>query len=251
MLSRQPIVTSRQKSTSKSIGHLLRPFRVLQHIVMPGVSPAARWHGRPSKNSCPWSTRSQLLRSMPWRPQSLKAQHDEHPRTAARLPAQRQARFVASLRLRLRGASSLQGCCGAVLYQLSLQVAASRPGDPDCHQLQESSVLTNGLSNAGSKREGEPEEAAPKKRRKRKPRLPKNFDPANPGPPPDPERWLAKWQRSDYKKKKDRNARPRKVRQAHAISMRARVRVPAWVQGWVHVFYGCCRRLVGQYDTST
>jgi hypothetical protein len=26
------------------------------------------------------------------------------------------------------------------------------------------------------------------------------FDPANPGPPPDPERWLPKWQRSDAKK---------------------------------------------------
>jgi hypothetical protein len=25
-------------------------------------------------------------------------------------------------------------------------------------------------------------------------------DPANPGPPPDPERWLPKWQRSDAKK---------------------------------------------------
>jgi len=65
---------------------------------------------------------------------------------------------------------------------------------------------------AGSKREGDTADTAPKKRRKRKPRLPKDFDPANPGPPPDPERWLAKWQRSDYKKKKDRNARPRKVR---------------------------------------
>lgn len=26
------------------------------------------------------------------------------------------------------------------------------------------------------------------------------FDPANPGPPPDPQRWLPKWQRSDAKK---------------------------------------------------
>ncbi len=29
---------------------------------------------------------------------------------------------------------------------------------------------------------------------------PCSFDPANPGPPPDPERWLPKWQRSDAKK---------------------------------------------------
>lgn len=43
-----------------------------------------------------------------------------------------------------------------------------------------------------------------KKKRKRKPRLPKNFDPENPGPKPDPERWLPKWMRSDFKKKRNR-----------------------------------------------
>jgi len=47
-----------------------------------------------------------------------------------------------------------------------------------------------------------------KRKKKRKIRLPKGFDPANPGPPPDPERWLPKWQRSDYKKKKSRRAPP-------------------------------------------
>ena len=31
-------------------------------------------------------------------------------------------------------------------------------------------------------------------KRKRKTKLPKNFDPQNPGPVPDPERWLPKWQ---------------------------------------------------------
>ena len=31
-----------------------------------------------------------------------------------------------------------------------------------------------------------------KKKRKRKPKYPKGFDPANPGPPPDPERWISK-----------------------------------------------------------
>lgn len=41
---------------------------------------------------------------------------------------------------------------------------------------------------------------APKKRKK-KIRYPKNYDPENPGPPPDPERWLPKHERSDYKKK--------------------------------------------------
>ncbi|CAD7704944.1 unnamed protein product [Ostreobium quekettii] len=44
----------------------------------------------------------------------------------------------------------------------------------------------------------------PKKRRKRKIRLPKNFDPQNPGPMPDPERWLPKWQRAGYKKRRRR-----------------------------------------------
>lgn len=38
------------------------------------------------------------------------------------------------------------------------------------------------------------------KKKKRKIRYPKNFDPKNPGPEPDAERWLPKWQRSRYKK---------------------------------------------------
>lgn len=33
-------------------------------------------------------------------------------------------------------------------------------------------------------------------------RYPKNFDPKNPGPLPNPERWLPKWERKDFKKKK-------------------------------------------------
>ncbi|KAF5177383.1 Signal recognition particle subunit srp72 [Thalictrum thalictroides] len=46
-----------------------------------------------------------------------------------------------------------------------------------------------------------------KKKRKRKPRYPKGFDPANPGPPPDPERWLPKRERSTYRpKRKDKRA---------------------------------------------
>lgn len=42
---------------------------------------------------------------------------------------------------------------------------------------------------------------AAKKRKKRKPRYPKGFDPANPGPPPDPERWLPKYMRKGFKHK--------------------------------------------------
>jgi signal recognition particle subunit SRP72 len=47
-----------------------------------------------------------------------------------------------------------------------------------------------------------------RKNRKRK-RLPKGYDPALPNgglPPPDPERWLPKWQRSDAKKRKLKSA---------------------------------------------
>lgn len=46
-------------------------------------------------------------------------------------------------------------------------------------------------------------EAKDKKKRKRKKKIryPKNFDPANPGPPPDPERWLPKRERAEFKKK--------------------------------------------------
>jgi signal recognition particle subunit SRP72 len=46
-----------------------------------------------------------------------------------------------------------------------------------------------------------------KTKRKRKPRYPKGYDPSKPNgglPPPDPERWLPKWQRSDAKKKQKR-----------------------------------------------
>jgi signal recognition particle subunit SRP72 len=39
------------------------------------------------------------------------------------------------------------------------------------------------------------------KKIKRRVRYPKGFDPENPGPPPDPERWLPKHQRSKYRKK--------------------------------------------------
>ncbi|KAL7241171.1 hypothetical protein ACSBR2_006736 [Camellia fascicularis] len=54
--------------------------------------------------------------------------------------------------------------------------------------------------------EGKGKEKA-KKKRKRKPKYPKGFDPANPGPPPDPERWLPKRERSSYRpKRKDKRA---------------------------------------------
>jgi signal recognition particle subunit SRP72 len=57
-----------------------------------------------------------------------------------------------------------------------------------------------------------PEEVKKQKARtrKRKPRYPKGFDPANPGPPPDPERWLPRRERSSYRpKRKDKRAQVR------------------------------------------
>ena len=51
-------------------------------------------------------------------------------------------------------------------------------------------------------------EPVKKKKKKRKIRYPKGFDPENPGPPPDPERWLPKHERAEFKKrmkKKDKN----------------------------------------------
>ena len=55
------------------------------------------------------------------------------------------------------------------------------------------------------------DKSAAKKKRTRKPRLPKGLDTANPGPPPDPERWLPKWQRSDFKRKRTTSRRREKV----------------------------------------
>lgn len=42
-----------------------------------------------------------------------------------------------------------------------------------------------------------------KRIKKKKPRYPQGFDPKKPGPPPNPERWLPKYERKDYKKKKN------------------------------------------------
>lgn len=51
-----------------------------------------------------------------------------------------------------------------------------------------------------------------RKKRKHKVRLPKGLDLENPGPPPDPDRWLPKWQRSDFTKKK-RNRQQRREKE--------------------------------------
>lgn len=65
-----------------------------------------------------------------------------------------------------------------------------------------------------------------RKRRKKKPRYPKGFDPANPGPPPDPERWLPRKERSTYRpKRKDR--RGIQVRGAQGSIAKEKMAIPA------------------------
>lgn len=62
----------------------------------------------------------------------------------------------------------------------------------------------------GKKEVLEEAKKAKTKKRKRKPRYPKGFDPANPGPPPDPERWLPKRERSSFRpKRKDKRGQVR------------------------------------------
>ncbi|EFJ52129.1 hypothetical protein VOLCADRAFT_86969 [Volvox carteri f. nagariensis] len=67
----------------------------------------------------------------------------------------------------------------------------------------------------GGKRNGEAMEVdqqpkVKKSRKKHKPRYPAGYNPDLPNgglPPPDPERWLPKWERSEFKKKRDRRRR--------------------------------------------
>lgn len=69
-----------------------------------------------------------------------------------------------------------------------------------------------------------------KRTHKKKPRLPKGFDPSQPNgglPPPDPERWLPKWERSDFKKKKKKSS----ARDKETKSGGAQVRR---LQTWLH-----------------
>ncbi|PKA57689.1 hypothetical protein AXF42_Ash016735 [Apostasia shenzhenica] len=78
--------------------------------------------------------------------------------------------------------------------------------------------------NAGKVEVSEDAKKGKTKKRKRKPRYPKGFDPANPGPPPDPERWLPKRERSSYRpKRKDKRVQVRgsqgSVREKHDASI--------------------------------
>lgn len=59
--------------------------------------------------------------------------------------------------------------------------------------------------------EGTISEKQNKKKKKKAVRYPKGYDPTNPGPPPDPERWLPRWQRSTSKKGASRRKRDQQI----------------------------------------
>lgn len=100
--------------------------------------------------------------------------------------------------------------------QLAKLEMISPPLDLDSEELDAEQLEQANLPRAakrvfdGRKRvvdEGVPSERQPRKRHRsrKKPHYPKGFDPANPGPPPDPERWLPKRERSNYRpRKKDK-----------------------------------------------
>ena len=104
----------------------------------------------------------------------------------------------------------------------------------DVSSLEEKGIIGSGGSALGVKRhhwavEDGGEEGRPKKnkrRRKRKPRYPKGYDPANPGPPPDPERWLPLRERSSFRpKRKDKRAQLRGAQGSVSVSKNAQAPV--------------------------
>jgi len=107
----------------------------------------------------------------------------------------------------------------AAAERYALRVAPGGVGDDlDAEELEMSVALVSqpgepaDVDGASRKRDappgaqpGVPER--PRKRRARKTRYPKGFDPAAPGnPPPDPERWLPRRERSSFKGKKSKKA---------------------------------------------
>ena len=64
-----------------------------------------------------------------------------------------------------------------------------------------------GKSKRAEEATAEDPRAKKRQRRRKKIRYPKGFDPQNPGPMPDPERWLPKRERSTYRlRKRDKRA---------------------------------------------
>ena len=86
----------------------------------------------------------------------------------------------------------LQSCsaCAATLYPVQTLVARA------CRPDGEIDAAGDAADQAGDGRQRK------RKNRKRKPRYPKDFDPENPGPLPDPERWLPKHKRAEFKKRR-------------------------------------------------
>ncbi|KAG8493085.1 hypothetical protein CXB51_010360 [Gossypium anomalum] len=98
----------------------------------------------------------------------------------------------------------------AEAYEKQLKPLPGLKGvDGDALEKTSGAKPVDGASRAGlaeAQEDGKTKEKL-KKKRKRKPRYPKGFDPANPGPPPDPERWLPRRERSSYRpKRKDKRA---------------------------------------------
>jgi len=88
------------------------------------------------------------------------------------------------------------------------------------------SVKKTGRDNKRKKDEGNvdgekkaPEEQKQQKKKKKKNiRYPKGFDPQNPGPKPDPERWLPRYERSYYKPKGRKNRNKNAIKGAQGTS---------------------------------
>ena len=88
--------------------------------------------------------------------------------------------------------------------------------EEDIHDLLEEPLATKKTEKKRDKKEVEKIEDTkyggkifiPKVKAKKNIKYPKNFDPENPGPLPDPERWIPKWQRSKGRKKLNRMKGP-------------------------------------------
>ena len=108
--------------------------------------------------------------------------------------------------------------------------------DLDAEELELSSALgrldPSDAADDGSRKRDAPSgtqpDAPPRKRRARKKRYPTGFDPAAPNnPPPDPERWLPRRERSTYKGKKSKKAQLRGAQGAAPAAAAAAAVPPA------------------------
>lgn len=86
---------------------------------------------------------------------------------------------------------------------------ADYENEEELHELIDSALAPKNVEKKPKKKEEEEVKQTdkgakifiPKARTNKKIKYPKNYDPLNPGPLPDPERWIPKWQRSKGKKK--------------------------------------------------